>query len=716
MWKDLKLLRMGLLVFFNLFFMLCILCVNVYAQETIKINRTTLSFNKIIYADSTTGNDTTGTGTAQKPYKTIQKAQSQVSSGDAVVLKGTFDVGKSYSFKSGVSFIGYELNTTIIGTDIWYGNSSFYRMVFDYAKRDETWTIGGTVNIYNVVIKNQYSSNGSIELFNTYTGNMWNCLVANGNWNSLYWSSMNGNFKNNAISKTYNWSPFTLQGVTYDSTFRITSGGWQNTGTGTNPDGTRASIGVYGGDFAWGWVDPNIPPKVPDYNVTTQENTAVSGKVEGTDSNGDTLAYTTKSPPGNGDLNLSSDGSWIYTPKSDFTGTDQFVIQVSDGKGGIANSTVTITVNHINRAPQIDLIENKVTEEGKTLGFTVTASDPDGDTISLAAKGLPEGATLDPLTKTFSWTPDYNQAGNYTVNFTVTDDSLTSGQDVIITVNNVETWLTKPNMSTMRSSVTSVALDDSLYVIGGINATGSLNTLEQFCPSTNTWVSRASMPTARQSAGAAVVNGKFYVIGGKSGISVVNVVEEYDPESDTWTTKSPMPTARFGLSTVSVNGKIYAIGGYTGTNYLSTVEEYDPETDTWTKKASMSVRRTTMGADVINGKIYVVCGFNGTYLNMLEEYDPLTNIWNTKANIPTARRGAGAAAVNGKLLVAGGYNGTDLNVLEEFDLVANTWTVKENMPTARGWVGIAMLNNEIYISGGNSSNASYLNILEVYAP
>ncbi len=716
MWKDLKLPRMGLLVFFNLFFMLCILCVNVYAQETIKINRTTLSFNKIIYADSTTGNDTTGTGTAQKPYKTIQKAQSQVSSGDAVVLKGTFDVGKSYSFKSGVSFIGYELNTTIIGTDIWYGNSSFYRMVFDYAKRDETWTIGGTVNLYNVVIKNQYSSNGSIELFNTYTGNMWNCLVANGNWNSLYWSSMNGNFKNNAISKTFSWSPFVLRGVTYDSSFRITSGGWQNTGTGTNPDGTRASIGVYGGDFAWGWVDPNIPPKVPDYNVTTQENTSISGKVEGTDSNGDTLAYTTKSTPVNGELNLSSDGSWIYTPNSDFIGADQFVIQVSDGKGGIANSTITVTVNHINRAPQIDLIENKVTEEGKTLEFTVTASDPDGDTISLAANGLPEGATFDPLTKTFSWTPDYNQAGNYTVNFTVTADSLTSGQDVIITVNNVETWLTKPNMSTMRSSVASVALDDSLYVIGGINATGSLNTLEQFCPSTNTWVSRANMPTARQGAGAAVVNGKLYVIGGKSGISVVNVVEEYDPESDTWTTKSPMPTARFGLSTVAVNGKIYAIGGYTGTNYLSTVEEYDPETDTWTKNASMSVRRTAMGADVINGKIYVVCGFNGTYLSTVEEYDPLTNIWNTKANIPTARRGAGAAAVNGKLLVAGGYNGTDLNVLEEFDLVANTWTVKENMPTARGWVGIATLNNEIYIPGGNSSNASYLNILEVYAP
>jgi uncharacterized protein YjdB len=50
-----------------------------------------------------------------------------------------------------------------------------------------------------------------------------------------------------------------LNNVSIDSNYHITSVGWENAGTGTNPDGTIANIGVYGGQFAWGSkviVDP----------------------------------------------------------------------------------------------------------------------------------------------------------------------------------------------------------------------------------------------------------------------------------------------------------------------------------------------------------------------------------------------------------------------------------------------------------------------------
>ncbi len=43
-----------------------------------------------------------------------------------------------------------------------------------------------------------------------------------------------------------------LYNVMIDSNYNIISDGWENTGTGTNPDGTVANIGVYGGQFAWG--------------------------------------------------------------------------------------------------------------------------------------------------------------------------------------------------------------------------------------------------------------------------------------------------------------------------------------------------------------------------------------------------------------------------------------------------------------------------------
>ena len=40
-----------------------------------------------------------------------------------------------------------------------------------------------------------------------------------------------------------------------------------------------------------------------------------------------------------------------YTPNANFNGTDTFTYEVSDGNGGTAQATVTITVNAVNDAP-----------------------------------------------------------------------------------------------------------------------------------------------------------------------------------------------------------------------------------------------------------------------------------------------------------------------------------------------------------------------------
>ena len=62
--------------------------------------------------------------------------------------------------------------------------------------------------------------------------------------------------------------------------------------------------------------------------------------------------------------------------------------------------------------------------EGRTLSFTVNATDPDGGPSPLvySASNLPAGAAFDPLTHVFTWTPAVGEAGVYErVTFTVTD-------------------------------------------------------------------------------------------------------------------------------------------------------------------------------------------------------------------------------------------------------------------------------------------------------
>ncbi|MEM2124204.1 MAG: putative Ig domain-containing protein [Methanolinea sp.] len=89
-------------------------------------------------------------------------------------------------------------------------------------------------------------------------------------------------------------------------------------------------------------------------------------------------------------------------------------------------------VSPANRPPVLDPVGDKTVTEGATLTFSVTASDPDGDTVTVFASGLPYGATFSG--NTFSWTPGYDQAGTYTVTFTATDGTESASETVTITV------------------------------------------------------------------------------------------------------------------------------------------------------------------------------------------------------------------------------------------------------------------------------------------
>ena len=88
--------------------------------------------------------------------------------------------------------------------------------------------------------------------------------------------------------------------------------------------------------------------------------------------------------------------------------------------------------------PVMSPINNRTTDEGETLTFTISASDPDGDALTYSASNLPQGASFSPATRTFSWTPTNDQAGVYpNVRFQVSDGSLNDSENINITVNNV---------------------------------------------------------------------------------------------------------------------------------------------------------------------------------------------------------------------------------------------------------------------------------------
>ena len=73
-------------------------------------------------------------------------------------------------------------------------------------------------------------------------------------------------------------------------------------------------------------------------------------------------------------------------------------------------------------------------QTGQLLQITLTATDPDNDTLNYSVSMLPSGANFDAYNHTFSWTPNNYQAGNYYMQFRVTDGELNSYLTVTVNV------------------------------------------------------------------------------------------------------------------------------------------------------------------------------------------------------------------------------------------------------------------------------------------
>lgn len=106
-------------------------------------------------------------------------------------------------------------------------------------------------------------------------------------------------------------------------------------------------------------------------------------------------------------------------------GFEVFDSKTPEGTILIDNEIVTIIVNGNNQFPILDPIGNKYTPYPGTISFTVSGSDAETVSSNLvySASFLPTGATFNPTTRVFSWTPTVAQQGVWTgIVFRVTDD------------------------------------------------------------------------------------------------------------------------------------------------------------------------------------------------------------------------------------------------------------------------------------------------------
>lgn len=249
------------------------------SKKTAEIIQRTKAETKEIYIDSIQGNDQTGDGSKNNPYATLDKiAEAGIIqkgySYDVSLGNGTYQLTTKIfelNCNNEINLMGNKQNT-ILKVDGLYRNSgggskeydvNIYRLVWEgiYGWYNSI-SLNTPLTIYNVVFKvtgvwdyGYFSAGGPIVIKNSISigqeiklrKNRTTVLLTNccGNFTSGYETVQSDwNYQTNYIT--------TGLGVNSEN-YQITSSEsiWKNKGTGKNPDGTQANLGVYGGTYSW---------------------------------------------------------------------------------------------------------------------------------------------------------------------------------------------------------------------------------------------------------------------------------------------------------------------------------------------------------------------------------------------------------------------------------------------------------------------------------
>ncbi|XP_040039544.2 kelch-like protein 26 isoform X2 [Gasterosteus aculeatus] len=208
-------------------------------------------------------------------------------------------------------------------------------------------------------------------------------------------------------------------------------------------------------------------------------------------------------------------------------------------------------------------------------------------------------------------------------------------------------WLRIQPLQEARIQFQLAVLGGRLYATGGRNRSGSLSSVECYCPGRNVWSNVEPLKRRIWGHAGTPCGEKLYVSGGY-GVSLEDKksLQCYDPASDRWDFGAPMNEPRVLHAMIAAGDRAYALGGrmdHVDRCFdVLAVEYYVPESDQWTTVSPMRAGQSEAGCCLLDRKIYIVGGYNwhlNNVTSIVQVYNVETDEWERDLHFPESFAG-----------------------------------------------------------------------------
>lgn len=286
-------------------------------------------------------------------------------------------------------------------------------------------------------------------------------------------------------------------------------------------------------------------------------------------------------------------------------------------------------------------------------------------------------------------------------------------------------WLEGPPLAVLRDEPRAVAIDDSIYLVGGTTGIEEIaperhlldasNELTRFNPRSERYEKLAPLPRPLNHVGLTTYRGDIYVAGGYGRLvdaKTSRAFFRYDPETDRWSRLPDMPAPRAAGAVGILGHRLIWAGGGKNSIAHSETFAYDFRTRRWSRLPSMHTRREHVGEAVLDGKLYVLGGRapKSLAVDTAERFDPTTGKWETLPPMLVPSGGLAAVSLDDAVVAVSGGNDaaeTVTGAVQEFNQASDEWKLLPALRTARHGHGAAVANGEVWVFGG--SDCAYFN-------